>query len=57
MSASETSLRAGKRLELGIFLFLAAFLAPLVTILLVSGYGFVVWVWHMIHGPPGPAAS
>jgi nitrate reductase NapE len=57
MKVSDTILRASKRVELGIFLFLAAFLAPLVTFLLISGYGFVVWVWHMIHGPPGPAAS
>jgi periplasmic nitrate reductase NapE len=57
MSASDTSLRASKRRELGTFVFLAAFLAPLVTLLLICGYGFVVWVWHMIHGPPGPAVS
>jgi periplasmic nitrate reductase NapE len=56
MNFSETNLRAETRGELRVFLFLAAVFAPLVTFLLVSGYGLLVWIWHMIHGPPGPAA-
>ena len=55
MSVSETNLRADRRRELGVFLFLVAVLAPLLTFLLASGYGFLVWIWQMIHGPPGPA--
>jgi periplasmic nitrate reductase NapE len=54
MSVSQTNLRADRYRELGAFLFLAAVLAPLLTFLLVSGFGFLVWIWHMIHGPPGP---
>jgi nitrate reductase NapE len=56
MSASGTNLRADRRREVGVFLFLAVVLAPLLTFLLTSGYGLVVWIWYMIHGPPGPAA-
>jgi nitrate reductase NapE len=57
MNASESRHRAAKRREIRIFLFLAGVLAPLLTFLLVSSYGLLVWIWHMIHGPPGPAAS
>jgi periplasmic nitrate reductase NapE len=56
MSIPEVTLRAARRRELGAFLLLAAVLAPFVTFLLVSAYGLVVWIWYMIHGPPGPAA-
>jgi nitrate reductase NapE len=37
-----------------VFLFLALVLAPLLAVLFVAGYGFVVWIWQMIVGPPGP---
>jgi len=56
MSISEANFRATRRRELSVFLFLAAVLAPLLTFLLVSLYGLLVWIWHMTHGPPGPAA-
>jgi periplasmic nitrate reductase NapE len=56
MSIPEVTLRAARRRELGAFLLLAAVLAPFLTFLLVSAYGLVVWIWYMIHGPPGPAA-
>lgn len=56
MNISGTNLRADKRRELGVFLLLVVVLAPLLTFLLASGYGFLVWIWQMIHGPPGPAA-
>lgn len=36
------------------FIFITVFLFPLISILLVSGYGFTVWFLQMfIMGPPG----
>lgn len=42
-----------KSLELKIFIFLTVFLAPLLSVLLVSGLGFTIWFSQIIMGPPG----
>jgi len=44
-----------KRDETRLFVFLIVFLFPILSVVLVSGYGFVVWIVQMIFGPPGPA--
>ncbi len=44
-----------KRDETRLFIFLIIFLFPLLSIALVSGYGFIVWISQMFFGPPGPA--
>ena len=38
------------------FLLVVAVVFPLMAILLVAGYGFLVWIWQMLFaGPPtGP---
>lgn len=41
-----------KRDETLTFLFLAVFLAPLLSVVIVGGYGFLVWMHHLIYGPP-----
>ncbi|BAU73953.1 periplasmic nitrate reductase, NapE protein [Metapseudomonas furukawaii] len=46
----------GKRHETRLFLFLIILLFPLLSIALVGGYGFVVWMLQLIMGPPGPPA-
>ncbi|MCQ4296334.1 periplasmic nitrate reductase, NapE protein [Pseudomonas stutzeri] len=51
-SATPTSI---KRDETRLFVFLIVFLFPILSVLLVSGYGFTVWIVQMIFGPPGPA--
>lgn len=43
-----------KRAELRVFLLLAVVLAPLVSVLLVGGLGFTIWIYQLIAGPPGP---
>ncbi|KUF09194.1 hypothetical protein AVJ23_19155 [Pseudoponticoccus marisrubri] len=43
----------GKRDETLAFLFLAFVLFPILAILFVGGFGFVVWMQHLIVGPPG----
>ncbi len=44
-----------KRDETRLFIFLIVFLFPILSVALVSGYGFLVWIVQMIFGPPGPA--
>ena len=44
-----------KRDETRLFIFLIVFLFPLLSIALVSAYGFIVWISQMFFGPPGPA--
>ena len=35
------------------FLFILIFLFPIVTSLLIGGYGFAIWFSQIIFGPPG----
>jgi len=42
-----------KKEEFRTWLFLTAVLAPVLAVLVVSGYGFVVWMSQVIGGPPG----
>lgn len=42
-----------KTQELRSFLFLSVFLAPVLAVILVSGYGFIVWMYQLVAGPPG----
>ncbi len=41
-----------KRGERRVFLFIAVFLFPALSIILVGGYGFAIWILQMIFGPP-----
>ncbi len=43
-----------KKHELTVFLFVAVVLAPILAIVIVGGYGFVIWIYQLIVGPPGP---
>ena len=40
------------RRELVVFLFLTLVLAPLIAVLVVAGYGFLVWMYQIVAGPP-----
>ncbi|MCL1116340.1 MULTISPECIES: periplasmic nitrate reductase, NapE protein [Pseudomonadati] len=42
-----------KSLELKIFIFLTVFLAPILSVLLVSALGFSIWFSQILTGPPG----
>ena len=46
-----------KKRELLSFLFLTVVLAPVTAVIVVGGYGLIVWVYQMIAGPPGPPAG
>lgn len=41
-----------KRRELFVFLFLTLVLAPVIAVLVVAGYGFLVWMYQIVAGPP-----
>ena len=47
--------RAGaRRKELLAFFVLAFGIWPVVAVGVVGGYGFLVWMYQIIYGPPGP---
>lgn len=50
-SASDSRTR---REELLAFLILAVVIWPAIAVAVVGGYGFLVWMWQLIFGPPGP---
>ncbi|WP_187640225.1 periplasmic nitrate reductase, NapE protein [Bosea sp. F3-2] len=43
-----------KRAELLAFLTLAVLIWPIVAVGVVGGYGFLVWMFQLVVGPPGP---
>ena len=46
---------SSKRDETRLFVFLIVFLFPILSVVIVAGYGFIVWISQMvIFGPPGP---
>jgi periplasmic nitrate reductase NapE len=42
-----------KKTEWRSFVLLVVFLAPILSIAIVGGYGFIVWISQIILGPPG----
>jgi nitrate reductase NapE len=42
-----------KGAELRAFLVLSVVMAPVLAVLAVSGYGFLVWMVQLVAGPPG----
>jgi nitrate reductase NapE len=48
---------ADRKRELLSFLFLTIVLAPVLSVAIVGGYGFLVWIFQMIAGPPGPPSG
>jgi periplasmic nitrate reductase NapE len=46
--------RSSRRAELATFLVLAVLIWPVLAVGFVGGYGFLVWIWQIIFGPPGP---
>lgn len=43
-----------KSLEWKSFLFIGVFLFPLLSVILIGGYGFIVWMLQVFaFGPPG----
>ena len=43
-----------KRREALTFLILAVLIWPFIAVGIVAGWGFVVWMYYLFTGPPGP---
>jgi nitrate reductase NapE len=41
-----------RRQELLVFLFFTIVLAPLLSIAIVGGFGFAIWMYQLLSGPP-----
>ncbi|EJJ28405.1 periplasmic nitrate reductase, NapE protein [Rhizobium sp. CF142] len=46
--------RKKRRRELLTFAVLAFGIWPVVAVGVVGGYGFLVWMYQIVNGPPGP---
>ena len=42
-----------KKRDLMMFLFLTIVLAPALAVAIVGAYGFTIWMYQLIAGPPG----
>ncbi|MBJ7411049.1 MAG: periplasmic nitrate reductase, NapE protein [Phenylobacterium sp.] len=49
---SEPTVAAQKRREYLVFFLLTVVLFPVIAVGVVAGWGFVVWMWQVITGPP-----
>ena len=45
--------QASKSREVKLFLFLTVVLIPGATVALVGAYGFTIWMYQLLNGPPG----
>ncbi|AWK89936.1 periplasmic nitrate reductase, NapE protein (plasmid) [Azospirillum thermophilum] len=53
-TAAQAASPATRRQEVAMFLLLAVVIWPILSIAVVGGYGFCVWMYQLIAGPPGP---
>jgi nitrate reductase NapE len=49
----QTATNPTRKQELRAFVLLAVVLAPVLAVMIVGGYGFLVWMFQIIAGPPG----
>jgi nitrate reductase NapE len=42
-----------KKIEWQSFILLVVFLAPILSVIIVGGFGFLVWISQILLGPPG----
>ncbi|WP_420710181.1 periplasmic nitrate reductase, NapE protein [Rhizobium sp. 'Codium 1'] len=54
LSASDRRVR--RRSEIVTFFILAFGIWPILAVAAVGGFGFMVWMYQIIVGPPGPPA-
>lgn len=57
LTAAEAPMDTGrdsvrKTEEFRSWIFLTLVMAPLLAVLIVSGYGFIVWMYQLFAGPP-----
>lgn len=49
---SANNVEVEKNNERNAFIFLAVFLAPILAVIIVGSYGFIVWISQLLMGPP-----
>ncbi len=42
-----------KNREVWAFILLTVVIAPVMSVVIVGGYGFLVWMYQLLAGPPG----
>jgi nitrate reductase NapE len=52
-SMSQNADTGTRKRELRLFLFMTVVLFPVLAVLTVAAYGFLVWMWQLLNGPPG----
>lgn len=45
-----------KRGERRVVIFICALLFPILSVMIVGGFGLTIWILQMIFGPPGTGA-
>lgn len=45
---------SGGAKEWRLFIFIIVFLFPILSVMVVGGFGFIVWMYQLFAGPPGP---
>ena len=46
-----------RREEIFAFVVLAVLIWPVIAVGIVGGYGFLVWMYQIVFGPPGPPGT
>jgi nitrate reductase NapE len=52
MESKDTLDPQRRKEELRSFLFLTAVMVPVLSVVVVGGYGFLVWMYQLLSGPP-----
>jgi periplasmic nitrate reductase NapE len=53
VGSDDTGRPRRKRMEILAFLLLTGVVMPALAVGVVGSYGFAVWIYHMVVGPPG----
>ena len=51
--AEQATHRDSKKREFWAFILLTVVVAPVMSVVIVGGYGFLVWMYQILAGPPG----
>ena len=51
-TSTEPTEQSDKKSERNMFIFLTVFLAPILSVIIVGGLGFSIWISQILFGPP-----
>lgn len=54
---NDAALADSKRKEWRLFIFIVVFLFPILSVMIVGGIGFSIWMYQIFAGPPGPPSA